>query len=70
MKNVTYISDHVGTWNEKLRHYDPVNGTTLSVYVNDKTNEIDVVQTNDEGESITTHLSAASFDALFSKMSS
>ncbi len=67
MKNVTYISDHIGTWHERLRHYDPVNGTTLNVYVNDLTKEIDVIQTNDEGESITTHLSAESFDVLFSK---
>lgn len=57
MKNVTYISDHIGTWIEKFHHYDAVNGTTLVAFMNDKTNEVDIVQTNDDGESITTHLS-------------
>lgn len=56
MGTVSYITDQIGTWRELFRHHDEVNGSTLTIYVNDAAKAIDVVQTNDAGESITTHM--------------
>ncbi len=56
MSNVTQITDYIGKWREVYRHSDDENGVTLVVFINDRTAELDIVQTNDEGESITTRL--------------
>lgn len=55
MSNVMKISDYIGKWREVYSHEDKINGTMLVAYVNDRTKELDIVQTNSDGESITTH---------------
>lgn len=67
MNNIVYLSDRIGKWSESFRHHDVVNGTMISVWLNDTTKDIDVVQTNDDGEAITTHLSG-DHAALFVSM--
>lgn len=56
--NVVHMDNFMNNWREVHRVDDPVNGTTLTIHVNKYTKQFDVVQTNDEGESITTHMSA------------
>jgi len=56
--NVISLEDYLYSWESVFRIDDPVNGSTLSIYVNTSSRQFDVVQTNDEGESITTHLTA------------
>lgn len=56
--NVVHMDDFMNNWRQVYRVDDPVNCTTLTIHVNKYTKQFDVVQTNDDGESITTHMSA------------
>ena len=58
--NVIKIDGFFDSWKKVFEANDPVNGTSLTIYSNGRTKQFDVVQTNDEGESITTHLTADS----------
>jgi len=54
--NVVYLKDHLGTWIEAIRCDDPVAGTVLTLHVNHTTNEVDVIQTTNDGETVKTRL--------------
>lgn len=56
--NVVHMDDYMNNWREVHRVTDEVNGTMLTIHVNRYTKQFDIVQTNDDGESITTHMSA------------
>lgn len=64
--NVVHMDDFMNNWRQVYRVDDPVNCTTLTIHVNKYTKQFDVVQTNDDGESITTHMSALTGAAFLS----
>lgn len=55
MGTLIRIADHIYPW--KLAFASDAEHSTLQVYVNDRTGEIEIVQMNDEGEAIRTCLS-------------
>ncbi len=54
MGNVIRLADHIYPW--KLSFASDSEHSTLQVYVNERSGEIEVVQMNDEGEAIRTCL--------------
>lgn len=68
MGDVVHINAFSDAWAKVFRADDEVNGTTLVVFANRRSSEYEIIQTNDYGESITTHmtpeLGAAFLEAL------
>ena len=64
--NVVHMDDFMNNWRQVYRVDDSLNGSTLTIHVNKYTKQFDVIQTNDDGESITTHMSALTGAAFLS----
>jgi len=62
MGDLIRLSDHLNPWREVLT-LDGI-ASTLQIYVNNVTGEIDIVQMNDECEAIRTVISAKDAQAL------
>lgn len=58
MSNVIDMDDYRDKWKELFRFTDEVSGSIMIVNANNLTGDVDVMQTNDEGETIVTHLNS------------
>ena len=54
--NVVYLKDRLGTWSEAIRHDDPVTGCVMTMFVNHTTHEVEIMQTDDKGDTMKTRL--------------
>ena len=66
MGELIRMQDHIFPWHEAFRADGP--GTTMQVFVNDRSGEVDVVSSNDDGESITVSLDPVQRSALLAAL--
>lgn len=66
MGDLIRLADHTETWKRVFELHGA--SASLQVFVDRSTGDVDIVQVNDEGESITSHLSSPDVESLLSCM--